>query len=70
MPGHAEPFSVREFRPSTEGGAPVTGRDATSGSCGTEVPGQPRTRHADGGRTDDENHAEVCVDCHLKLHSP
>lgn len=26
-------------------------------------------RHADGGRTVPENHAEVCVDCHKKLHS-
>eukprot|EP01037_Dinobryon_pediforme_P020035 gene20034-20565_t len=27
-------------------------------------------RHADGGRTDDANHAEVCKDCHRELHTP
>lgn len=26
-------------------------------------------RHADGGQTNDANHAEVCHDCHKKLHS-
>lgn len=27
-------------------------------------------RHADGGPTTPDNHAEVCTDCHKELHSP
>jgi len=42
--------------------------------CGTEIDasnsaGHHIDRHADGGRTVPENHAEVCVDCHIDLHS-
>lgn len=33
----------------------------------TNSTGHHITRHADGGRTDEENHAEVCLDCHLRL---
>lgn len=41
--------------------------------CGTPVDetnsrGHHVERHADGGRTDEANHAEVCVDCHRRLH--
>jgi hypothetical protein len=25
-------------------------------------------RHADGGKTDSANHAEVCLECHAKIH--
>jgi RHS repeat-associated protein len=43
--------------------------------CGTKLDetnsrGHHVERHADGGPTDSSNHAEVCVDCHLDLHSP
>jgi len=31
--------------------------------------GHHKKRHADGGPTNSENHAEVCVDCHKELHS-
>ena len=41
--------------------------------CGTTIDGSNSAghhvnRHADGGRTVPENHAEVCVDCHRDLH--
>lgn len=41
--------------------------------CGTTIDGSNsaghhKIRHADGGRTTPENHAEVCVDCHKDLH--
>jgi RHS repeat-associated protein len=54
-------------------------RDAQGGTCangcGTAIDatnsrGHHIVRHADGGKTTDENHAEVCVDCHKELHSP
>ncbi len=42
--------------------------------CGTDIDasnsaGHHIDRHADGGRTGSENHAEVCVECHKKLHA-
>ena len=42
--------------------------------CGTEInesnsAGHHIDRHADGGQTVPENHAEVCLDCHNELHS-
>jgi RHS repeat-associated protein len=60
--------SEREAKRQAQGGECATG-------CGTKLDasnsrGHHKQRHADGGRTDDENHAEVCIDCHLKLHSP
>lgn len=57
----------------------ATKRDAQGGKCATgcgkdidasNSHGHHVKRHADGGRTNDANHAEVCVDCHSKLHSP
>lgn len=44
-------------------------------NCGAEIDaansrGHHIERHADGGRTNSANHAEVCVDCHNDLHSP
>ena len=42
--------------------------------CGTKIDetnsrGHHKDRHADGGRTDDPNHAEVCIPCHVEIHS-
>ena len=42
--------------------------------CGKQVDesnsaGHHIERHADGGRSTPENHAEVCIDCHKELHS-
>lgn len=42
--------------------------------CGTEIDqtnsaGHHIERHADGGQTVPENHAEVCIDCHIELRS-
>ena len=32
--------------------------------------GHHKKRHADGGQTVNENHIEVCHDCHKKIHAP
>jgi RHS repeat-associated protein len=47
----------------------------TCPGCSTNIDGSNSAghhvkRHADGGETVPENHVEVCVDCHRKLHSP
>jgi 5-methylcytosine-specific restriction endonuclease McrA len=34
-----------------------------------ETQGRHKKRHADGGGTDSENHAEVYKKCHVELHS-
>lgn len=49
--------------------------DQCANGCGTEInqensAGHHIKRHADGGRSVPENHAEVCDDCHKELHSP
>lgn len=41
--------------------------------CGTKIDannsaGHHIQRHADGGKSVSDNHAEVCVDCHVKVH--
>lgn len=48
--------------------------DKCGTGCGTDIDksnsdGHHIDRHADGGRTIPENHAEVCKDCHKQLHS-
>ena len=57
----------------------ATKREAQGGECGngcgTSIDASNSQahhirRHADGGRTDDPNHAEVCIPCHRDLHSP
>jgi RHS repeat-associated protein len=54
-------------------------RDAQGGKCANgcgktidqpDSNGHHIVRHADGGKTEDGNHAEVCIDCHKELHSP
>jgi RHS repeat-associated protein len=54
-------------------------RDAQGGQCAngcgqtidqSNSNGHHIDRHADGGKTEDKNHAEVCIDCHKELHSP
>jgi hypothetical protein len=46
------------------------GRCAQCGEPKTidETNGHHKVRHADGGTTTSDNHAEVCHDCHVKLH--
>jgi hypothetical protein len=49
--------------------------DKCATGCGADLDegnsrGHHVVRHADGGRTVDSNHAEVCVDCHEKIHAP
>jgi RHS repeat-associated protein len=56
----------RAAKRQQQGGECATG-------CGTGINetnsrGHHIKRHADGGATDSANHAEVCTDCHLKLH--
>jgi RHS repeat-associated protein len=60
--------SERQAKRDEQGGQCANG-------CGTAIDasnsrGHHKQRHADGGKTDDANHAEVCVDCHTKLHTP
>jgi len=57
----------REAKRAEQGGKCANG-------CGSKIDasnsaGHHIKRHADGGRTVPENHAEVCNDCHKKLHS-
>ncbi|MFZ6646018.1 RHS repeat-associated core domain-containing protein [Undibacterium sp. TJN25] len=57
---------AREQKRADQGNKCANGCGATidgSNSAGHHV-----NRHADGGRTVPENHAEVCVDCHGNLH--
>jgi uncharacterized protein RhaS with RHS repeats len=53
-------------------------RDEQGGECGngcgkdidsSNSAGHHIVRHADGGKTIPENHAEVCIECHKDLHS-
>lgn len=58
----------REAKRQEQGGKCATG-------CGTKIDaknseGHHKQRHADGGTTTSDNHAEVCKDCHRKLHEP
>ena len=58
----------REAKRQQQGGQCATG-------CGTAIDqsnsrGHHIKRHADGGATNDSNHAEVCVTCHRELHRP
>ncbi len=36
----------------------------------SEAKGHHIERHADGGRTEQENHAVLCDECHVEVHSP
>jgi len=60
--------SQRDAKRTEQGGECATG-------CGTQIDrsnsqGHHVERHADGGPTTSDNHAEVCIDCHKKLHAP
>lgn len=57
----------REAKRAEQGGQCANG-------CGTRIDesnsaGHHIQRHADGGKTNSANHAEVCVDCHAKIHN-
>lgn len=60
--------SERQARREAQGNQCANG--CGTGLDETNSRGHHITRHADGGRTDQANHAEVCVDCHGRLHSP
>ncbi|MGQ3051667.1 MAG: RHS repeat-associated core domain-containing protein [Roseateles sp.] len=56
----------REAKRAEQGGQCANG-------CGTKIDdansaGHHKQRHADGGKTNSDNHAEVCLDCHAKIH--
>jgi hypothetical protein len=62
------PEAQREAKRTEQGGQCATG-------CGTAIDqansrGHHIQRHADGGQTAPGNHAEVCRECHDKLHRP
>jgi 5-methylcytosine-specific restriction endonuclease McrA len=48
------------------------GKCAQCGEAKTadEVEGHHIERHADGGQTDDPNHAALCNPCHIDIHKP
>ncbi|PTN55677.1 RHS repeat-associated core domain-containing protein [Stenotrophomonas panacihumi] len=59
--------SEREAKRAEQGGQCANG-------CGTQIDasnsaGHHIDRHADGGPSVPENHAEVCIECHKELHS-
>lgn len=59
--------SARESKRAEQGGQCGT-------NCGTSIDksnsaGHHIKRHADGGATTSDNHSEVCLDCHARLHS-
>lgn len=65
----------RAWTPKERAAKRKTQGDECGTGCSTKIDqsnsrGHHKKRHADGGRTNDANHVEVCVDCHLKLHSP
>jgi RHS repeat-associated protein len=73
------PRSERDPRRTWSPAERAAQRDAQGGrcanGCGTEIDasnseGHHEVRHADGGRTDENNHREVCIPCHRRLHAP
>lgn len=73
------PLSARDPKRKWTPNERAAQRDAQGGECangcGTKIDnsnseGHHIDRHADGGQTNDANHAEVCRDCHQELHAP
>ncbi|CAN7716344.1 DUF6531 domain-containing protein [Pseudorhodoferax sp. LjRoot39] len=65
---------VRYFTPSGRAAKRVEQDHLCGNGCGATIDnansaGHHIIRHADGGRTIPSNHAEVCLDCHRKIHS-
>lgn len=65
----------RRFTPKERAAKRQEQNNQCANGCGTEIDaensrGHHVERHADGGRTVSENHAEVCIECHKDLHSP
>ncbi len=76
-PGTA-PRSARDSKRTWSSSERAMKREAQGGKCangcGTKIDasnsnGHHIKRHADGGKTDANNHAEVCPECHKKLHA-
>ncbi|WP_417477183.1 polymorphic toxin-type HINT domain-containing protein [Maricaulis sp.] len=64
----------RTFSPSDRAAKREQQGSQCANGCGTEIDasnsqGHHIERHADDGPTTSENHAEVCTDCHRRLHS-
>jgi RHS repeat-associated protein len=71
----AERDARRTFSPSERAAKREAQGGQCANGCGTEIDasnsqGHHIERHADGGRTDSANHAEVCIKCHKELHTP
>ena len=65
----------RRFSPAERSAKRAEQGDRCANGCGTKIDegnseGHHIERHADGGRTEPENHAEVCKNCHRELHQP
>jgi type II secretory pathway pseudopilin PulG len=70
-PGQRDPKRVWS---KDENAAKLQEQGGTCASCGKETSidnaeGHHVERHADGGKTDADNQAVVCTDCHKDLHS-
>jgi RHS repeat-associated protein len=64
----------RLFTPSEREAKRLEQGHECANGCGTKIDGSNSAghhikRHADGGLTVPENHAEVCIDCHKYIHS-
>lgn len=64
----------RLFTPSEREAKRAEQGNQCANGCGTKIDesnsaGHHVQRHADGGKTTSENHAEVCNTCHAKVHS-
>jgi len=64
----------RFFTPSESQAKRTEQGNKCGNGCGKTIDqsnsrGHHIVRHADGGRTVSENHSEVCVDCHVKIHA-
>jgi RHS repeat-associated protein len=69
----AERDPKRLFTPSEREAKRAEQGQQCANGCGTKIDelnsaGHHIKRHADGGKTVPENHAEVCIDCHSKMH--
>jgi RHS repeat-associated protein len=65
----------RTFSPSERAAKREEQGNQCGTGCGKKIDasnseGHHVDRHADGGRTNSENHSEVCKDCHRELHKP
>jgi RHS repeat-associated protein len=66
---------IKRFWTKAERRKKLEQQEGKCGQCGEpktveETNGHHIVRHADGGRTDDDNHVELCKPCHDAIHQP